>query len=83
MLFALPDELLERICFYLEDADVRRLKRCCTILNERLQCVYKANKGTLVLNDFKKLNVYLDLLSSYRWQRIDDQLGVLFEINGR
>jgi hypothetical protein len=76
LLTTLPDEILEKICFFLEEIDVRRLKRTCRAMKNLLKRLYRPTRKRLVVDNRHSLWVYAHLLSNFRWESVDDQLGV-------
>ena len=91
VLLQLPSEILQTICSYLDEIDVRRLSRTCSRLRRALDQFYRPRRKRLTIDDKHSLRVYAHLLSKFRWTSVDDQLGVftpphvqrLFEINGQ
>lgn len=91
VLLTLPDEILEKICFYLTEIDVRRLSRTCFHMRKWVDSLYRPARKRLIIDEKHSIHMYAHLLSRFRWESVDDQLGVfapqrnqrLLEINGQ
>lgn len=76
VLLTLPEEILEKICLYLNEIDIRRLRRTCKQMKDVLYKLYKPTRKLLLIDNKHALLTYAQLLSNFRWERVDDQLGV-------